>query len=79
MLLAAHLVGHPSSNPTATVEHNAVLEVNCQVHSSTISPPAGRSEGIKLVVKGGPNFNKHVSGANLFVQTASASKHSKKH
>jgi hypothetical protein len=79
VLLAAHLVGHPSSNPTATVEHNAVLEVNCQVHSSTISPPAGRSEGIKLVVKGGPNFNKHVSGANLFVQTASASKHSKKH
>ena len=78
--LAAHLVGHPSSDPSATVEHNAVLEVNCQVHSSTTSPPPGTSEGIKLVVKGGgPNFNKHVSGANLFVQTASASKHSKKH
>jgi hypothetical protein len=76
VLLAAHLVGHPASNPSATVERDALLEVNCQVHSTTISPPAGTSEGIKLVVKHGPNFNKHVSGANLFVQTASASKHS---
>jgi hypothetical protein len=80
VLLRAHLVGHPAANPAATVEHNALLEVNCQVHSSTVSPPAGTSEGIKLAVKGGgPNFNKHVSGANLLVQTASASKHSKKH
>lgn len=77
VLLAAHLVGHPTSNPNATVARNAVFEVNCQVHSTTFSPPPGTSEGIKLVVKGGPNFNKHVSGANLFVQTASASKHSR--
>ena len=76
VLLAAHLIGHPVSNPSATVERNALFEVNCQVHSTTFSPPPGTSEGIKLVVKGGPNFNKHVSGANLFVQTASASKHS---
>ena len=46
VLLAAHLVGHPASNPSATVEHGALLEVNCQVHSSTTSPPAGTSEGI---------------------------------
>jgi hypothetical protein len=77
VLLAAHLVGHPASNPNATVEHDAVFEVNCQVHSTTFSPPPGTSEGIKLVVKGGPNFNKHVTGANLFVETASASKYSK--
>lgn len=76
VLLAVHLVGHPASNPSATVERNGLLEVNCQVHSTTFSPPPGTSEGIKLVVKGGPNFNKHVSGANLFVQTATASKHS---
>src|SRR5213083_1509814 len=68
VLLAAHLI--------ATVERNALFEVNCQVHSTTFSPPPGTGEGIKLVVRGGPNFNKHVSGANLFVQTASASKHS---
>jgi hypothetical protein len=79
VLLAAHLVGHPASNPSATVQHDALFEVNCQVHSSTTSPPAGTSEGIKLVVKDGPNFNKHVSGANLFVQTAAATTHSKKH
>jgi plastocyanin len=77
VLLAAHLVRHPASNPSATVERNGVFEVNCQVHSTTFSPPPGTSEGIKLVVKGGPNFNKHVSGANLLVQTASASKHSR--
>lgn len=77
VLLAAHLVGHPTSNPSATVERNGVFEVNCQVHSTSFSPPPGTSEGIKLLVKGGPNFNKHVSGANLFVQTTSASKHSK--
>ena len=65
-----------ASNPSATVERNALFEVNCQVHSTTFSPPPGTGEGIKLVVRGGPNFNKHVSGANLFVQTASASKHS---
>jgi hypothetical protein len=78
VLLAAHLVGHPASNPSAKVERNALLEVNCQVHSSTTTPPPGTSEGVKLVLKkGGPNFNKHVSGANLFVQTAPAAKHSK--
>jgi len=74
VLLAAHLIGHPASNPSATVERNALFEVNCQVHSTTFSPPPGTSEGIKRGGNGGPKFNMNVSGANLLIQTASASK-----
>jgi hypothetical protein len=28
-LLAAHLVGHPASDPSATIELDALLEINC--------------------------------------------------
>ena len=43
--------------------HDAVLTVDCDLGTN----PPGISEGIKLAVKDALNFNKHVSGANVFI------------
>jgi hypothetical protein len=41
-------------------------EVNCQIHDPGGSTPPGTSEGVKANARG-VNFNKHVTGDNLFV------------
>jgi hypothetical protein len=47
-------------------EGDALYEVNCQVHSPGGQAPPGTSEGVKANARG-VNFNKHVTGDNLFV------------
>ena len=41
-------------------------EVNCQIHDPGGAAPRGTSEGVKANARG-INFNKHVTGDNLFV------------
>jgi hypothetical protein len=60
-----HLVAHPASNPSATVEADGVLELECTLGN----PPAGAREGFRLNVKDLLNFNKSVSGDTLFIKT----------
>ena len=43
-----------------------LYEVNCQIHDPGGKTPRGTSEGIKANARG-INFNKHVTGDNLFV------------
>jgi hypothetical protein len=43
-----------------------LYEVNCQIHDPGGRTPRGTSEGIKANARG-INFNKHVTGDNLFV------------
>ena len=62
-VLAAHLVGHPASDPSATIEADALVTIQCEIGE----PPPGSSEGITLNVKDLINFNKHVVGDNLFI------------
>ena len=64
--LAVHLVAHPASNPTATVQADGILEVECLIGN----PPGGAMEGIRLNVKDLINFNKSVIGDTLFIQTS---------
>jgi hypothetical protein len=45
-----------------------LYEVNCQIHDPGGQAPPGTSEGIKANARG-INFNKHVTGDNLFVMT----------
>jgi hypothetical protein len=47
-------------------ERDALFEVNCQIHDPGGQTPPGTSEGVKVNARG-INFNKHVSGDNLFV------------
>ena len=47
-------------------ERDALLEVNCQIHNPGGQAPPGTSEGVKINVRG-VNFNKHITGDNLFV------------
>jgi hypothetical protein len=46
-------------------QRDGLLEVNCQIHDPGGQTPAGTSEGVKVNARG-INFNKHVSGDNLF-------------
>ncbi len=62
--LAVHLVAHPASNPSATVQADGILDVECLFGS----PPAGAHEGIRLNVQDLINFNKSVSGDTLFIK-----------
>jgi hypothetical protein len=48
------------------VERDALYEVNCQIHDPGGQTPPGTSEGVKINARG-INFNKHVTGDNLFV------------
>jgi hypothetical protein len=43
-----------------------LYEVNCQIHDPGGKTPSGTSEGVKANARG-VNFNKHVTGDNLFV------------
>jgi hypothetical protein len=43
-----------------------LYEVNCQIHDPGGQAPPGTSEGVKANARG-VNFNKHVTGDNLFV------------
>jgi hypothetical protein len=43
-----------------------LYEVNCQIHDPGGQTPRGTSEGVKINARG-INFNKHVTGDNLFV------------
>jgi hypothetical protein len=45
---------------------DGLYEVNCQIHDHGGQAPPGTSEGIKANARG-VNFNKHVTGDNLFV------------
>jgi hypothetical protein len=47
-------------------ETTGLYEVNCQIHEPGGKTPPGTSEGVKANARG-INFNKHVSGDNLFV------------
>jgi hypothetical protein len=47
-------------------ERDALYEVNCQIHDPGGQTPPGTSEGVKINARG-VNFNKHVTGDNLFV------------
>jgi hypothetical protein len=47
-------------------ERDVLYEVNCQIHDPGGQTPPGTSEGVKANARG-VNFNKHVTGDNLFV------------
>jgi hypothetical protein len=47
-------------------QHDGLYEVNCQIHDPGGQAPPGTSEGVKVNARG-VNFNKHVTGDNLFV------------
>jgi hypothetical protein len=47
-------------------EVDGLYEVNCQIHDPGGQTPPGTSEGVKVNARG-INFNKHVTGDNLFV------------
>jgi hypothetical protein len=46
-------------------QRDGLLEVNCQIHDPGGQAPPGTSEGVKVNARG-INFNKHVTGDNLF-------------
>ena len=52
--------------PSTGEPGDGLLEVNCQIHGPNNQPPPGTNEGIKVNARG-INFNKHVTGDNLFV------------
>jgi hypothetical protein len=47
-------------------QRDGLYEVNCQIHDPGGATPPGTSEGVKVNARG-VNFNKHVTGDNLFV------------
>jgi hypothetical protein len=47
-------------------QRDGLYEVNCQIHDPGGQAPPGTSEGVKVNARG-VNFNKHVTGDNLFV------------
>jgi len=54
---------HATSSTGA--RHDGLLEVNCQIHDPGGQAPPGTSEGVKVNARG-INFNKHITGDNLF-------------
>jgi hypothetical protein len=46
-------------------QRDGLIEVNCQIHDPGGQAPPGTSEGVKVNARG-VNFNKHVTGDNLF-------------
>jgi len=55
------------AHPAPGVNVDAILTVTCELTDGG-SPPPGQPEGITVVVPGHLNFNKSVSGSNLFVE-----------
>jgi hypothetical protein len=51
---------------TSGEQRDGLYEVNCQIHDPGGQAPPGTSEGVKANARG-VNFNKHVTGDNLFV------------
>jgi hypothetical protein len=47
-------------------QRDGLIEVNCQIHDPGGQTPPGTSEGVKANARG-VNFNRHVTGDNLFV------------
>lgn len=47
-------------------EGTGLYEVNCQIHGPGGQAPPGTSEGVKVNARG-VNFNKHITGDNLFM------------
>jgi hypothetical protein len=47
-------------------QRDGLYEVNCQIHDPGGQAPPGTSEGVKANARG-VNFNRHVTGDNLFV------------
>jgi len=60
VILAVHAVSSTGE------ESDGVYEVNCQIHDPGGQAPPGTSDGVKINARG-INFNKHVTGDNLFV------------
>ena len=56
---------HATSSVTGE-QVDGLYEVNCQIHDPGGQAPPGTSEGVKINAHG-INFNKHVTGDNLFV------------
>ena len=54
--------------PDVGAPFDGTIEINCQIHGASSQPPPGTSEGIKVNMPG-VNFNKHVNGDNVFIQT----------
>jgi endonuclease YncB( thermonuclease family) len=63
LTVAIHFFAHPADDPSATVEGDGLMEVNCQIGT----PPPATSEGTTIRVGRFGNFNEHVSGDNVFV------------
>jgi hypothetical protein len=63
---AVHIVAHPATDPSATIERDGILQVTCLIGS----PPSGAEEGFRLNVKDVINFNKSVGGDTVFIQTS---------
>jgi hypothetical protein len=58
---------HATSSSTGE-QVDGLYEVNCQIHDPGGQAPPGTSEGVKANARG-INFNKHVTGDNLFMMT----------
>jgi hypothetical protein len=56
-----------TATSSSGAERSGLLEVNCQIHDPGGQAPPGTSEGVKVNLRG-VNFNKHVTGDNLFVR-----------
>jgi hypothetical protein len=54
------------STATTGEQRDGLIEVNCQIHDPGGRTPPGTSEGVKVNARG-INFNRHVTGDNLFV------------
>jgi hypothetical protein len=61
VIFAFHAVSSSTSE-----QRDGLYEVNCQIHDPGGQAPPGTSEGVKANARG-INFNKHVTGDNLFV------------
>jgi hypothetical protein len=61
------LAFHATSSTTGE-QTDGLYEVNCQIHDPGGQAPPGTSEGVKANARG-VNFNKHVTGDNLFVMS----------
>src|SRR6266566_725296 len=63
VILAVH-----ATSLLSGAQSEGLYEVNCQIHDPGGQAPPGTSEGVKVNARG-INFNKHVTGDNLFVVT----------
>lgn len=62
VIFAVHFV------PDSGAPFDGSIEVDCQIHGAGNQAPPGTSEGVKVNTRG-INFNKHVTGDNIFILT----------